>query len=316
MPLPDAPSFSVERRARLRSLLHRTRADPPSDIAAIIRDECKIDLATSYGGMTIAHPFGKASGQLSCTMPQVEDDLRAGLAFIVLKTVIAEDSSGAREMAAWTVRDTKMSVESRMSVRGEKGWTVTWTGRGWHGRLADYLAFFGDALRATRDSATVVVPSVKYHLPSHDEEFRRPEYEHTTRQLLDVWTNAGHEDAMVLEKDFSPTLAGDRRSEDKSAIIRWLREVPGLIVADGEPMTVHGTATPAEGEPIAVGSNRRNVIPAGKYTLELGVQTRNGNLYLPVTRTATVCSPGSRGPKSTLPSSSTFLPPQPQFERP
>ncbi len=234
MPLPDAPSFSVERRAKLRSLLDRTRADPPSDIAAIIRDEFKIDLATSYGGTSIAHPFGKASGQLSCTMPQVEDDLRAGLAFIVLKTVIAEDSSGAREMAAWTVRDTKMSVESRMSVRGEKGWTVTWTGRGWHGTLADYLEFFGDALRATRDSATVVVPSVKYHLPSHDEEFRRPEYEHTTRRLLDVWTNAGHEDAMVLEKDFSPTLAGDRRSEDKSAIIRWLREVPGLIVSAGQ----------------------------------------------------------------------------------
>ncbi len=97
MPLTDTPSVSFERRTKLRSLFDRTRSDPPSDLAAIIRDELRIDLATQYGGVSIAHPFGKASGQLSCTMPQVEDDLRAGLAFIVLKTVIAEDSSGARE---------------------------------------------------------------------------------------------------------------------------------------------------------------------------------------------------------------------------
>ena len=152
----------------------------------------------------------------------------------MLKTVIAEDSSGAREMAAWTVRDTKMQVESRMSLTGEKGWTVTWTGRGWHGTLADYLEFYGEALRTTRDSAMVVVPSVKYHLPSQSEEFRRTEYEYTTSRLLDVWTGAGYDGAMVLEKDFSPTLAGDERSQDPSAVLRWLQEVPGLIVGAGQ----------------------------------------------------------------------------------
>ncbi len=234
MPLTDTPSVSVDRRTKLRSLLDRTRSDPPSDLAAIIRDELRIDLATQYGGVPIAHPFGKASGQLSCTMPQVEDDLRAGLAFIVLKTVIAEDAAGAREMAAWTVRDTKMQVESRMSLKGEKGWTVTWTGRGWHGTLADYLEFYGEALRTTRDSPMVVVPSVKYHLPSQSEEFRRTEYEYTTSRLLDVWTGAGYDGAMLLEKDFSPTLAADERSQDSSAILRWLQQVPGLIVGAGQ----------------------------------------------------------------------------------
>ncbi|PYP67391.1 MAG: hypothetical protein DMD36_15410, partial [Gemmatimonadetes bacterium] len=34
-----------------------------------------------------------------------------------------------------------------------------------------------------------------------------------------------------LEKDFSPTLAGDRLAEDRAQIVRWLREVPERIRA-------------------------------------------------------------------------------------
>ncbi len=234
MTLASIPSVPVERRTKLRSLFDRTRTDPPSDLAAIVRDELEIDLSTMYGGTAIAHPFGKASGQLSCTLSQVEDDVRAGLAFVVLKTVIAEDPSGESAMAAWTVPDTKMRVEPLTSLRGERGWTLTWTGRGWHGTLDDYLVFFDEVLQATHDSATLVVPSVKYHLPLAHEQFRRPEYEHTTGRLLDVWTRAGHDDAMLLEKDFSPTLAGDERAEDSSVILRWLREVPRIICDAGQ----------------------------------------------------------------------------------
>ncbi len=234
MKLAPTPTVSVGQRKKCRSLFDRTRADPPSDLAAIIRDELEIDLSTMYGGTAIAHPFGKASGQLSCTRSQVEDDLRAGLAFVVLKTVIAEDPSGDRAMAAWTVPDTKMQIESRTSFRGERGWTVTWTGRGWHGTLDDYLEFFGKVLQTTRGSAMLVIPSVKYHLPLAHEQFRRPEYEHTTGRLLEIWTKAGHDDALLLEKDFSPTLAGDERSEDSSVILRWLQEVPGIICNAGQ----------------------------------------------------------------------------------
>ena len=39
-------------------------------------------------------PIGKGSGQLSLNLEQLETDRAAGLAFVVLKTVIAEDPAG------------------------------------------------------------------------------------------------------------------------------------------------------------------------------------------------------------------------------
>jgi hypothetical protein len=38
----------------------------------------------------------------------------------------------------------------------------------------------------------------------------------------------------LLEKDFSPTLAGDRLAEEQQQILRWLREVPQRIRAHGD----------------------------------------------------------------------------------
>src|SRR2546429_5475648 len=82
------------------------------------------------------HPIGKGSGQLSLNTGQLEDDATAGLAFSVLKTVIAEDETGARAMAAWAIHETKMKVERRAggagtgTGTGPGGGTVTGKGRG------------------------------------------------------------------------------------------------------------------------------------------------------------------------------------------
>ena len=100
-PLPPALSISADRQRRLTGLIDRTAIHPPRDLADVIRDELRIDLSTRYAGQAIPHPFGKASGQLSCTLSQVADDLDAGIAFVVLKTVIAEDAHASRSMGAW-----------------------------------------------------------------------------------------------------------------------------------------------------------------------------------------------------------------------
>ena len=231
MKLPVTPSYSSARRAKLDALVERTRANPHSHLSTVILQDLRIDLTTRYGGVPIAHPFGKASGQLSCTPAQVEEDVRAGLAFIVLKTAIAEAPSGERSMEAWTVRHTKMAVERLLGRSGREGWTVTWTGRGWHGTLEEYLDFFQESLRLARDSAIPIVPSVKFHLPRSGEQFRTDEYGYTTAQLLHVWDREASGGSMLLEKDFSPTLAGDARSADKEAVLRWLDEVPKLVEA-------------------------------------------------------------------------------------
>jgi hypothetical protein len=159
----------------------------------------------------------------------VEADAEAGIAFIILKTVIAEDESGARTMGDWTIRETRMKVEQLRSGSGHMGWTVTWKGRGWHGDLREYLDFFERAMVRVRGSGIQVVPSVKYHLPIGDEPFAEGEYRHTTQALLKVWSGNGGEGSMPIEKDFSPTLAGDDRARQRATILRWLAEVPGQI---------------------------------------------------------------------------------------
>jgi hypothetical protein len=197
----------------------------PREPATHIREAYGIDLTARYLGIPIPHPIGKGSGQLSLNADQLEADRAAGLAFVILKTVIAEDPAGERTMGAWAVHETKMRVERRHAADGREGWTVTWKGRGWDRSFDEYLALVRLAGDLTRAGAMLAVPSVKYHLPRLDEPFRDAEYRHTTGLLAEAW-GAG---ALPIEKDFSPTLAGDALADERARILRWLREVPGRI---------------------------------------------------------------------------------------
>ena len=216
-------------RAKLERDFDRFKRDLPRDFPAHVRETYGIDLTARYLGEVVPHPIGKGSGQLSLNAGQLEDDAAAGLAFAVLKTVIAEDETGARAMAAWAIHETKMKVERRAAQTGtgREGWTVTWKGRGWDRPFDDYLALVRTGRDLTRAGRLLVVPSVKYHLPRLAEPFREGEYRHTTAQLADAW----REPPLLVEKDFSPTLAGDALADDRAQILRWLREVPGRIRA-------------------------------------------------------------------------------------
>lgn len=212
-------------RAHLERDFERFRAGLPADLAAHVREAYRIDLAARYLGFSIPHPIGKGSGQLSLNQEQLENDRAAGLAYVVLKTVIAEDAAGSRAMEAWAVHETRMKVETVRSASGLEGWTVTWKGRGWDRSFEDYLELVRAAGDLTRSGAMLVVPSAKYHLPGNDERFREGEYHHTTERLARAWGG----ELLALEKDFSPTLAGDSLASERDRIIRWLREVPSLI---------------------------------------------------------------------------------------
>jgi hypothetical protein len=212
-------------RGQLERDFERFKRELPPDPAGHIRQTYRIDLTARYLGYSLPHPIGKGSGQLSLNAEQIETDRAAGLAFVVLKTVIAEDPAGERSMAAWAVHETRMRVEPRVSSTGREGWTVTWKGRGWDKSFEEYLALTRYAADLTRTGGMVVVPSVKYHLPRLDEPFRDPEYRYTTERLAAAWGA----DELPLEKDFSPTLAGDALADERPQILRWLREVPGRI---------------------------------------------------------------------------------------
>ena len=220
-------------RATLERDFDRFKRELPRDFPAHVRETYRIDLTARYLGELVRHPIGKGSGQLSLNPGQLEDDAAAGLAFVVLKTVIAEDETGARAMAAWAIHETKMKVERRAggtgtgTETGREGWTVTWKGRGWDRPFGDYLALVRAGRDLTRAGRLLVVPSVKYHLPRLTELFREGEYRYATTQLAEAW----REPPLLVEKDFSPTLAGDALADDRAQILRWLREVPGRIRA-------------------------------------------------------------------------------------
>ena len=223
----SAPESVVERLKRdYEDLADTPYPDPIEDH---IRETYAVDLQARYGPCRLKNPIGKASGQLSLQVDQVRGDIEQGLAFVVLKTVIAEDPSGSAEMEAWKIHAPRMVCERVRSRNGREGWTVSWRGRGWEGDLRSYLEFFEAALGLGRAADVPVIPSVKYHLPaSFDEAFRSDEYRHTTSLLDASWRRINPDRPLVLEKDFSPTLAGSDRVESAELIRRWLETVPRL----------------------------------------------------------------------------------------
>jgi hypothetical protein len=220
-----------ERQARrLAEDYERFREGLPRPLEPYIRESYGIDLTSDYAGRRIKNPFGKASGQLSLARHQVEKDAEGGLGFVVLKTLIAQNQAGEQTMSAWAIPETRMQVERIRGRSGVEGWTVTWKGRGWFDTFEAYLRLFDEALSLGEAADMRIVPSVKYHLPTPQEDFwKEEEYTYTTGELVSVWTRHHRDEPMPLEKDFSPTLAGSERASQQAKILEWLGRVPGLI---------------------------------------------------------------------------------------
>jgi len=206
-------------------------ADTSVRIGDVLGNDYGIDIRAKYGPFDLEHPIGKASGQLSLQAKQVETDAQAGLAFVVLKTVIAESADGAASMDAWKIRKPRMVVEEIEGKRvARKGWTVSWAGRGWEESLESYLTFMGEALVIGTRAGMPVIPSCKYNLPTREEEeFLELEYEFTTKCFARVWDESGIAKPLTLEQDFSPTLAGTDAAQSKRLILKWLGDSPALI---------------------------------------------------------------------------------------
>lgn len=228
--LRGAPRLSEGDTRRLTEAYGAFRDGLPDPLESYVLDTFGINLASVYGGHAIKNPFGKASGQLSLALHQIEKDAEAGLGFVVLKTVIAQDQSGDRTMGEWAIPETRMLVERIRGRMGSWGWTVTWKGRGWFDTFEAYCTLFDQVLASSQASGMLVAPSVKYHLPMPTENFwKEEEYAFTTRKLAETWNTHRGNQAMPLEKDFSPTLAGSAHAAQQAKILEWLRTVPGLI---------------------------------------------------------------------------------------
>src|SRR5215217_6203567 len=233
------PEIDSTSRAALLRDYERFRGGLPDLLEAYVREIYKIDLSSEYGDHFIKNPFGKASGQLSLNISQVRRDCEEGLGFVVLKSIIAEDASGAQSMSEWAIEETRMVVERIYGADQTEGWTVSWKGRGWYDSFEKYLEFFNEALSAAGPGSVLVVPSCKYHLPGAGErEWKFGEYEYTTRRLMEVWERHNASSPMPIEKDFSPTLAGSDRASQAEMILQWLVRVTNLIRKAASPASV------------------------------------------------------------------------------
>lgn len=203
--LPEAADIPRQVADVVRADYDRLAEEPlPCPLDQYVARSYGIDLRSEYAGLPLRNPWGKASGQLSMTPHQIREDVEAGLAFVVLKTVIAEEEGGARSMQAWAVRESRMVVEPIVGRSGEPGWTVTWKGRGWWRTFEDYLEFVAEARQTARGSGTLIVPSCKYHLPAPGEaSWRTGEYDFTTRRLLEAW-QAGDSPSVPMPLETAP----------------------------------------------------------------------------------------------------------------
>jgi len=237
--LKGKPQIDGATRSALLRDYERFRFGLPEGLEAYVLEQYKIDLASKYGNHSIKNPFGKGSGQLSLNSSQVRRDCEDGLGFVVLKSIIAEDASGAQSMSEWAIEETRMVVERITARDGTEGWTVSWKGRGWYDTFEKYLDFFGDALSIATPTSVLVVPSCKYHLPSAAEvEWKVGEYEYTTKRLMEVWNCHYPAVPMPIEKDFSPTLAGSDRAAQAEMIMEWLTRVTSLIRRAAAPSSI------------------------------------------------------------------------------
>lgn len=239
--LPDRPDLPAALLSKVRADFERfARAGLPPDLESYLLESYDLDVSGSYAGHRLRNPWGKASGQLSMRKSQVEEAGAAGLGFVVLKTVIAEDQDGSQAMAAWAVKESRMAVERIVGREsGVEGWTVTWKGRGWWQSFADYLALVRESTGLGLERGMLVIPSVKYHLPAPGEiSWRVGEYRTTTGALLEAYRASGGPEPMPIEKDFSPTLAGSDRSRQRDTILEWLRRTPDLIRDAASPSPI------------------------------------------------------------------------------
>jgi hypothetical protein len=104
--LPDHPHVDSSLVDRVRRDYDRlARGHWPHPIEEYLAAEYALDVSTDYAGLPLRNPWGKASGQLSMTGAQVAEDVTAGLGFVVLKTVIAQDSAANQSMQEWAIRE-------------------------------------------------------------------------------------------------------------------------------------------------------------------------------------------------------------------
>ena len=215
-------------------------------------------MTASYAGIADPQSLGKGVGPALAQRAQVEEAADAGLGFVVLKTVIAQDAAGQQSMSAWAIKESQMVVEPIASpIDRRDGLDGHLEGPGLVAVVRRLPRTGARALRdrpPTRDARRPVgeVPPPRARRRglagggvSRDD----------ARRSSTPIDPADGERPMPLEKDFSPTLAGSDRAGQRAIVLEWLRRVP-----DSDPPA--GRDGPGQGRTQALQQPRRRRFPA------------------------------------------------------
>src|SRR5437764_15354610 len=73
--LPAEPAIPAVVRQHLTQDFERfARAGLPCPLEPFLQERYQLDVGSTYAGLPIRNPWGKASGQLSMTLHQIEED--------------------------------------------------------------------------------------------------------------------------------------------------------------------------------------------------------------------------------------------------
>ena len=235
--LPRSPDLAKETLRRVRNDHDRFAIEGlPEELDGYLLQTYGLDMAASYGGIPLRNPWGKASGQLSLNRSSVEEAADAGLALVVLKTVIAQDAAAAREaMSAWAIKESQMALELIRGTESPETMAGLSPGSGAAGGKRSINTSNSCAAPARsagnarswwfrRLNTTFPCPGTKAGAPKSTRSRRG-------RSSMLISIGSGGVLPLPLEKDFSPTLAGSDRALSRESVLDWIRQVPGLIRA-------------------------------------------------------------------------------------
>lgn len=195
-----------------------------------IKEIIGIDLSSKYGNIYLKNPILVAPGQMTRTETQIFQIKQANFAGCVLKTVIGEDEEGVCSMLSYRTPSTWLSSVYDRDDKEKKFPIIHWDGKGDTRSLKKYLKFAVDAFKY-KERNFVVIASLLCHLPLPDKEIKKNEWIYTTQKLYEIG-------ARIFEIDFCPQLKNEDERIEKENILRWYREIPGIIKSIGKDIFV------------------------------------------------------------------------------
>ena len=195
-----------------------------------IKEITGIDLSSRYGNVHLKNPILVAPGQMTRTETQIFQIKQANFAGCVLKSVVGEDGEGVCSMISYRTPSTWLRSVYDRDDKEKKFPIIHWNGKGDTRSLDEYLKFAINAFKY-QEKNFVVIASLLCHLPLPGEEIKKDEWVYTTQKLYE----AG---GRIFEIDFCPQLRKEEERIEKENILRWYREIPGIMKSVGKDVSV------------------------------------------------------------------------------